>query len=78
LLELAVMRFSEKNFVEANRYYRLHTGSSSQSARSLLLCIKLARVFDKPDEEASCSLTLRNIFPNTDQFLEYQNLAQNE
>jgi type IV pilus assembly protein PilF len=76
LLELAVIRFAEKSFVESSRYYRQHKASSSQSARSLLLCIKLAKVFNKPNEEASCSLTLRNIFPNTDQFLEYQNLAQ--
>ncbi len=76
LLELAEIRYSQKNFVEARSYYRRHTSGSSQSARSLLLCIKLAVVFDKPDDKASCALTLRNVFPGTAQFREYERFVK--
>ncbi|HIG41789.1 MAG: type IV pilus biogenesis/stability protein PilW [bacterium] len=72
LLELAEIRYSQKEFVESRSYYRRHISGSSQSARSLLLCVKLAVVFDKPDENASCSLTLRNVFPYTAQAREYE------
>ena len=76
LLELAEIRYTQRNFVESRSYYRRHTSASSQSARSLLLCVKLAVVFDKRDDAASGSLTLRNVFPNTAQYREYERFVK--
>lgn len=67
LLEMAEMRFDQNNYVEARDYYRRHVSSSSQSARSLWLCVRVARVFSNENDDASCSLTLRNIFPASDE-----------
>lgn len=67
LLELADIRFKQKNHVEARDYYRRHISASGQSSRSLGLCIELARVFANTNDEASCSLTLKNIFPASEE-----------
>jgi type IV pilus assembly protein PilF len=67
LLEISDIRYDQKNYVEARDYYRRYVSSSSQSARSLWLCVRLARVFEDDNNEASCSLTLRNIFPASDE-----------
>lgn len=67
LLELADIRYKQQNYVEARDYYQRYVNSSSQSARSLSLCVRLARIFKDENSEASCSLTLRNIFPASDE-----------
>ena len=67
LLEMAEFRYRQQNYVEARDYYRRHVNSSSQSARSLWMCVRLARVFGSENDEASCSLTLKNIFPASDE-----------
>ena len=71
LLELANIRFDQRNFVESRRLYQRHASVSGQSARSLWLCVRLARVFDDTDQEASCALLLRNIFPASDEYKQY-------
>lgn len=63
LLEMADIRYKQQNYVESRDYYRRYVNSSSQSARSLSLCVRLARIFKDENSEASCALTLRNIFP---------------
>lgn len=63
LLEMSEIRYQQQNYVEAQDYYRRHVASSSQSSRSLWVCIRIARVFSNENDEASCSLRLRNIFP---------------
>ncbi len=73
LLELADIRFGQQHFTESRRLYLRHAGVSQQSARSAWLCIRLARVFDNPDQEASCSIVLRNIFPASAEYKQYQN-----
>ena len=72
LLELAHMRFDEQNFVESRQYYRQFVSVSEQSARSLLLCVRLSRIFSDADSEASCALSLRNIFPASDEYKELE------
>lgn len=67
LLELADIRFKEKDYVAARDYYRRHVSASSQSSRSLGLCIQLARVFSNTNDEASCLLSLKNIFPASEE-----------
>ncbi len=72
LLELARIRFDQKNFVESRRLYQRHASVSGQSAPSLWLCVRLAGVFDDVDLEASCGLVLKNIFPASDEYSQYK------
>jgi type IV pilus assembly protein PilF len=72
LLELAHMRYEQQNYVESRQYYRQFVNSSEQSARSLLLCVRLSRIFSDADSEASCRLSLRNIFPASDEYKELE------
>ena len=73
LLELADIRFGQQNFTESRRLYLRHEALSQQSARSVWLCVRLARIFDNQDQEASCSLVLKNIFPASEEYKQYQN-----
>jgi type IV pilus assembly protein PilF len=63
LLEMASIRYEQQNYLESRQYYRRHVANNSQSARSLWLCIRLSRIFNDTDGEASCALMLRNVFP---------------
>lgn len=75
LLELAEIRFEQRNYTESQNYYKKSKRVQAQSARSLWLCIRLARVFSNDDQEASCSLTLRNVFPASEEYKLYQSVA---
>ena len=72
LLELSIIRYDQQDFIESKRLYDRHAAVVQQSSRSLGICIKLARVFDDDDSEASCALVLKNIFPASDEYKEYQ------
>lgn len=74
LLELADIRYRQQRFVEARELYRRHARASQQSARSLWLCVRLARVFSNSNEEASCALALKNIFPASEEYRQYQEM----
>lgn len=75
LLELAEIRFEQRNYVESRSYYKKSLRVAAPSSRSLWLCIRLARIFNEDDQEASCSLTLRNVFPASDEYKLYQSVA---
>jgi type IV pilus assembly protein PilF len=72
LLELSIIRYEQQDFMESKRLYDRHASVVQQSSRSLGICIKLARVFDDDDSEASCALVLKNIFPASSEYEEYQ------
>ena len=72
LLELAELRFDQRNYVESRDFYRRHMKISSGTARSLWLCIRVARIFQNADDEASCGLVLKNIYPATDEYAAYR------
>lgn len=72
LLELAALRYRNQDYVEAQQLYSRFVRVSQQTPKSLLLCIRLSRVFDNADQEASCALALRNIFPASREYAEYQ------
>jgi type IV pilus assembly protein PilF len=71
-LELADMNFSRGEYVVAQRYYDQFRGLSAQTSRSLWLGIRLARVFKDKDTEASLVLALKNMYPKSREYLEYQ------
>lgn len=72
LIELAELRYNQGRYTEANQLYRRFQFVAPQTAKGLWLCVRLARVFDNANEEASCALALRNIFPSSQEFTEYQ------
>jgi type IV pilus assembly protein PilF len=65
------MEYNQQHFVEANQHYRRHLEVSSHTSRSLWLGIRLARKFQRVDEEASFSLMLKNIFPASEEYKQY-------
>lgn len=75
LLELAIIRYDQQDFTEAKRLYERHITVTQQSSRSLWLCIRLARTFDDLDKEASCTLVLKNIFPASEEFKQFQKIT---
>ena len=76
LLELALIRFDEKKYIESRDFYRRHVATVPKSPKALLLCARLARVFKQDDEEASCAEVLEGIYPSSEEFREYQSSMQ--
>jgi len=72
LLELAEIKFKQKSFIDARRYYAQLETSRQTTSRSLWLCVQISRVFKNEDKAASCGLVLKNIFPNTYEYRRYQ------
>ncbi|MGD8176886.1 type IV pilus biogenesis/stability protein PilW [Marinimicrobium sp. ARAG 43.8] len=72
LVELADISFREQEYAEAKRYLDQYTEIAGQSARTLLLGIKIERIFGNKDKEASYVLALKNRFPYSEEYLEYK------
>lgn len=72
LLELADISFKDREYSEAKQYLDQYGQRARQSARSLLLGIKIERIFGNKDNEASYALALKNRFPYSDEYLEYK------
>jgi type IV pilus assembly protein PilF len=75
LIELSEIRFGQQRFVESRELYQRFLALSQHSSRSLLLCVRLARVFDNSNDAASCAIALRNIFPSSEEFKQYQQMV---
>lgn len=75
LLELAQMEFEDEAYADAKRYLDRYAEVRRHSARSLLLGIKIERIFDNKDKEASYALALKNRFPYSDEYLEYKQMS---
>lgn len=77
-IELATIRFEERNYAEAKKYLDQFTSNAPrQSPRSLLLGIKIERIFGNKDKEASYALALKNLHPYSKEYLEYKNQNNN-
>lgn len=71
-MELADIKFEQQNYVEAKNLYRRYSQLAPSTARSLWLCVRLARIFKEYNQEASCGEALEGIFPNTDEYQLYK------
>lgn len=71
LLELAVLHYDDQEFVPARRYYDSFAATAPQSARSLLLGIRLARVFDNREQAASLAAQLKRVYPASAEYKTY-------
>lgn len=72
LLELARIHFERQQYVPARQMFRRFQQVSNSNAKSLWLCVRLARVFENEDEEASCGLALRNMYPASKEYEQYE------
>ena len=75
LIELGEIRFDEQNYIESRDYYRRYSEAGPSTAKSLWLCVRLSRIFNDNNEEASCSEALEGIFPGSDEYQQYKESA---
>lgn len=71
-IELAEIHFGEQDYPKAKENLDRFMGLGQQSARSLLLAIRLERMFGNKDREASYVLVLKNRYPYSKEYLEYR------
>ncbi|EPL06316.1 type IV pilus biogenesis/stability protein PilW [Pseudomonas sp. CF161] len=71
LLEMAELSFEDRHYVPARDYYDRFSLLSEQNARSLLLGVRLADVFEDRDKAASYGLQLKRLYPGTPEYQQY-------
>lgn len=73
-LEIAQHEFNNKQYAKSLEYLKIYrTKVEKASAGALLLSIRLARIFEDIDGEASYTLALKNLYPDSAEYLEYLN-----
>lgn len=75
-LELAHKKFATSAYPQAKRYLDIYTRNARQSARSLWLGIRIERIFENKDKEASYALALKNLHPYSREYLAYKKLLE--
>jgi len=76
-IELAEINFQQQEYADAKRNLDAYTSLADNSARSLMLGIRLERVFGNRDKEASLALMLKNSFPYSKEYLDYKQKTAN-
>ncbi|GIZ13663.1 type IV pilus biogenesis/stability protein PilW [Pseudomonas sp. NCCP-436] len=71
LLEMAILSFEDREYVPARSYYEGYSALAPQNARSLLLGVRLAEVFEDRDRAASLGLQLRRLYPASQEYQQY-------
>ncbi len=79
LVEVAQIRFDAGDYATANQYYATYrTVARQQTARALLLGIRLAQVEGDRDSEASYALALGSRFPNSAEYQAYKRTVKSD
>ena len=71
LLEMAVLSYESNDYVAARSYYEGYIQQASQTPKSLLLGIRLAKVFEDRDQAASLGLQMKRLYPGTPEYQQY-------
>lgn len=71
-IELADINFQKQEYADAKRNLDAYETLADSSPRSLMLGIRLERVFGNKDKEASLALKLKSKFPYSKELLDYQ------
>ncbi len=71
LLQMAQMSFEDGQYVPARTYYKGFSRQSKQTPQSLLLGVRLAKVFEDRDQAASLGLQLKRLYPGTPEYQQY-------
>jgi type IV pilus assembly protein PilF len=78
-LEMAEVYFALQNFSEAQRYYDgFRQQVRQQPSRALWLGIRLADKFDDADAMSSYVLALKNLYPHSEEYLQYKKVYSND
>jgi type IV pilus assembly protein PilF len=73
LIELADMFYEQQKYPSAMKNLDFYDQVAKPTAHSLLLGIKLQKIFGNADKEASLALQLKNLFPQSEEYLQYTN-----
>lgn len=71
-IELADINIQKQEYADAKRNLDTYASLTDYSPRSLMLGIRLERVFGNKDKEASLGLILKNKFPYSKEYLDYK------
>jgi len=71
LLEMAELSYEDRHYVPARDYYDRFSLLAEQNARSLLLGVRLASVFEDRDKAVSYGLQLKRLYPGTPEYQQY-------
>ena len=71
LLKMAELSYQDKEYVPARAYYAGFSQQSKQTAESLLLGTRLAKVFDDRDQAATLGLQLKRLYPGTPEYQQF-------
>jgi len=74
--ELAALYFAQGDYASAKRYLDAYGQIARPAPQTLLLGIKLERIFGNKDREASYAMALKNKYPYSQEYLEYKQLTQ--
>lgn len=77
-LELADMFFQERDYAEAKKYLDQFATGSRHNPRSLWLGIRIERIFENKDKEASYAMSLKNLHPYSKEYLEYKKYIEEQ
>ena len=69
--ELAALNYEQRDFSDAKRYLAQYERIARPAPQTLLLGIKIERVFGNKDKESSYALMLKNTYPYSREYLEY-------
>ena len=72
LPNLVELNFQKKEYAESKRFLDQYASLRNHTARSLLLGIRIERIFGNKDKEASYALLLKNRYPYSKEYLEYK------
>lgn len=72
ILETALLLYERQDYVPAQSYYKSFTQLSEHTARSLLLGVQLARIFQDPNQATHLGLQLKRLYPASAEYKQYQ------
>jgi len=71
LLDLPEIRVDQRNHVETRGIYQRYRAVCEHNAQIPWICNRLAGVFERQDDEASCVLKVRNVVLSAPEYQEY-------
>lgn len=71
LMEMAQLSYEDKQYVPARGYYDSYVALAPHDARSLLLGVRLAKIFEERDNAASLALQLKRLYPGTPEYQQF-------
>ncbi len=74
--ELASLYFEQKNYAQAKTYLEAYDQIARPAPQTLLLGIKLERIFGNQGKEDSYALLLKNRYPYSEEYLEYKQMLE--